>query len=351
VLGRVIASRHVRVGVLVIVLACCAYGLYLDWPGTVNALSRLHWYSLALALVAAVAGNWCLMFAWRSVLADFGSPLRPGMAARICFLGQLGKYVPGAVWSVAAQMELGHDQGVPRRRGVASILVSLSITAGTGLAVAAALLPFSSPGVLRQYWWVLLAVPVILAVLCPPVLGPVVDRALAIIRQPPLEQRLTWRGLMRASGWNAAGWVLLGTQAWVLLAGMTGRGFHVALVAIGGYALAYAAGLLLVVFPSGLGAREVILIAALAPVAPHSIAVGLALAARLVATVSDLVCGATGLTLGRARGAHRADRGARGAQDPGGADAALAPAIGTSAASTPAGSAIRPDRTGPRSSP
>ncbi|MGD0558270.1 MAG: lysylphosphatidylglycerol synthase domain-containing protein, partial [Streptosporangiaceae bacterium] len=308
--GRVIASRRVRAGVLVVVLACCAYGLYLDWPGTVSALSRLRWYSVAEALIAAIAGNWCLMFAWRAVLADFGSPLRPGVAARICFLGQLGKYVPGAVWAVAAQMELGHDQGVPRRRGVASILVSLAITTGTGLAIAAATLPFSSPEVLRRYWWVLLAVPVFVALLCPPVLGPVVDRALKIIRQPPLEQRLTWRGLLRASGWNVAGWLLLGTQVWVLLAGMTGRGLGVAVVAIGGYALAYSAGLLLVVFPSGLGAREVILIAAVTPVAPHSVALGLALAARLVATISDLTCGALGFALGRAGTAGRHAAGA-----------------------------------------
>lgn len=330
---------------LVVVLACCAYGLYLDWPGTVSALSRLRWYSVAEALVAAIAGNWCLMLAWRAVLADFGSSLRPAMAARICFLGQLGKYVPGAVWAVAAQMELGHDQGVPRRRGVASILVSLAITTGTGLAIAAATLPFSSPEVLRRYWWVLLAVPVMVAVLCPPVLGPVVDRALKIIRQPPLEQRLTWRGLLRASGWNVAGWLLLGTQVWVLLSGMTGRGMHVALVAIGGYALAYSAGLLLVVFPSGLGAREVILIAAVAPVAPHSVALGLALAARLVATVSDLTCGALGLALGRsaAPGRHALGRP--------GVNAALAPSVGANAASTPTRSTISPDRTGRRSSP
>jgi hypothetical protein len=80
--------------------------------------------------------------------------------------------------------------------------------------------------------------------------------------------------------------------------------------ALGGYALAYSAGLLLIVLPGGIGAREVILIAALAPVTSHGVAIAVALAARLVSTVSDLVCGALGLAIGRRRvyGRHAASR-------------------------------------------
>lgn len=290
-----------RTSILVLVLACCGYALYLDWPGTVAALRQLRWYSLVLSLAAAMGGAWCLLFAWRSVLRDFGSRLRTGPAARACFVGQLGKYVPGAVWSMAAQMELSHDHGVPRRRAITSIVVSLAITIGTGLAVAAAALPFSSPEVLRRYWWVLAAVPVILVGLCPPVLGRLLDRALILVRQQPLEQRPSWRGMVTACAWNVLGWLLLGAQVWVLLSGMTGRGLGVVLVAVGGYALAYSAGLLLVVLPSGIGAREVILVGALGTVAPHSVAVAVALATRLVTTVSDVTCGGQGLAIGRGR--------------------------------------------------
>jgi hypothetical protein len=80
---------------------------------------------------------------------------------------------------------------------------------------------------------------------------------------------------------------------------MTGRGAGVLLVAIGGYALAYAAGLLLVVFPNGIGAREIILIAVLAPVVPHGTALAIAIAARLLTTASDLAWGLFGLALSR----------------------------------------------------
>lgn len=144
-LNRLTANRWIRIGLLVAVLACCGYGMYAEWPQAMAALTRLRWYMAALSLAAAMAGAWCMMLAWRAVLRDLGSPLPVRAAGRVNFVAQLGKYVPGAVWAFAAQVELGHDLHVPRRRSVASVAVSLAVAAGAGLAVAAAALPLSSP--------------------------------------------------------------------------------------------------------------------------------------------------------------------------------------------------------------
>ena len=288
-----------RVALLVVVLAFCSYGLYAEWPQVATGLARLHWYSVAFSLLAAMGGSACMMLAWRAVLADFGSPLSAKAAVNVNFVAQLGKYLPGAVWAFAAQVELGHDLGVPRRRSAASVAVSLAVTIGAGLGVAALALPLASPGTARHYWWVLAAVPVFVIGLCPPVLGPVIDRGLALVRRQPLERRLSWRGLAHALIWTLLGWVLLGVQVWLVQADMAGHGRLLLLLAIGGYALAFSAGLLLVVFPSGIGAREVILIAALTTVLPHGTALAVALVARVVTTASDLALGGIGLAMGR----------------------------------------------------
>ena len=69
--------------------------------------------------------------------------------------------------------------------------------------------------------------------------------------------------------------------------------------ALGAYAFACSVALLIVVFPGGIGAREVLLVAALHPVLSSGAALAIALAARLVATVSDLTWGGIGLALTR----------------------------------------------------
>jgi glycosyltransferase 2 family protein len=306
-LSRLIGNPWIRGGLLLVVLACCSYGLYAEWPQVQPSLHRLHWYSLVASVAAAAAGAGCGMLAWRVLLADLGSPLPVRSATRINFLAQLAKYVPGAVWSFAAQVELGHDHEVPRRRGAASVAVALAVTVGVGLCVAAIALPLASASAARHYAWVLVIIPVIAACLYPPVLGKLLNYALALIRQPPLERLPTGRGLCLAVAWTVPCWLLLGTQVWLIAAAMTGRGAHILLLSIGAFALAFSAGLLLVVFPGGIGPRELILIAVFLTVMPRPTAVAIALTARVVTTASDLAWGGVALLIRRAaaHGRHR----------------------------------------------
>jgi uncharacterized membrane protein YbhN (UPF0104 family) len=299
VLQRIRARRWVRVGLLLLILACCSYVLAAEWPQVHPALGRTHLYSLAASLAAAIAASACMMMAWRVILADLGSPLPVRVAARVTFVSQLGKYVPGAVWSFAAHVELGHDYQVPRRRGAAAVIVALAVAVAVGLLIAAVALPLASPDMARKYLLVLAAVPVIGVCLAPPVMHRLLNFALRLIRQQPLEQPVSWRGLAAALAWTTLGWLLLGLQAWTLLADIARGGAHSLVLALGAYAFACSAALLLVVFPNGIGAREVLLVAALAPVVSSGPALAVALVARVVTIVSDLAWGALALTLDR----------------------------------------------------
>lgn len=299
VLKRIRVSKWVRAGLLVIILAFCSYGLVLEWPQVHPALSRLHWYSIAGALAAAMASATCMMLAWRRLLADLGSKLPVPVAARVTFMAQLGKYVPGAIWSFAAHVELGHDYDVPRRRGAASVIIWIAGLIAVGLLIAAVCLALAHPTIAPRYLLSLGAIPVIAICLAPPILYRLLNFALKIIRLEPLKQQVNWRGLGGALAWIVIGWLLLGVQIWLLLADVANDGVHSLLIALGGYALACSLALLLVVFPNGIGAREVILVAALAPVLPHGAALAVALVARVVTTVSDLAWGGIALVLAR----------------------------------------------------
>ncbi len=158
----------------------------------------------------------------------------------------------------------------------------------TGLIVAAIALPLTSGGAATHYWWVLACAPLLLIALYPPLLGAALDLLLKLARQPPLERRVTLPGLIRCVGWTALGWACYGLQLWLLVADVSGRGAGVLLLSVGAYALAWSVGFLLVIFPSGVGPRELALIAALAPVMPRGSALVVALVSRLVMTVGDL---------------------------------------------------------------
>jgi len=299
VIRHLAASRWVKLGLLAITLGFCAYGLYAERADMAAALHQLAWYSVAGAAVAVIAGLGCMMLAWRALLADLGSPLPLRPAARVLFVAQLGKYVPGAVWAMAAQVELARSYEVPRRRSASATVVAMLITLATGLLVAAVALPLSSGAAARQYWWALALAPPALIALYPPVMGWGLDRALRLARRPPLERRISGAGVARTAAWSLAGWAFFSVHAWLLVAGVTGKGISVLPIAAGAYALAWSVGFILIPFPGGVGPRELALIAALAPVMPRGSAIVVAVVSRLVMTIGDLAWAAVAFGLGR----------------------------------------------------
>jgi uncharacterized membrane protein YbhN (UPF0104 family) len=224
------------------------------------------------------------------------------VAIRVMFVGQLAKYVPGAVWAVAAQVELARDYDVPRRRSATASLVAMATTLVVGLVAAGVMLPLTSAHAARHYWWVLALTPVAAACLYPGIVKAGLDLALKAARRPPLEKAVSRPGMARALAWTALGWLFFGAHAWLLISRLTTRGVDAFALALGAYALAWAVGFVIIFFPGGIGPRELALIAVLAPVMPSASALVVALASRVVMTVGDLVWAGVGLAVGRARG-------------------------------------------------
>jgi uncharacterized membrane protein YbhN (UPF0104 family) len=264
----------------------------LEAAGAVGAAGALG--SLAALLLGLLASA----MVWRALLVDLGTALPLTPALHVFFLGQLGKYVPGQVFAIAAQMELGRGQGASRSRiGTASLLF-MGVLVAAGLLTAAVALPLTSPAALRSFAWVLLVLPLGLLALAPPVLTRLVGLLLRILRREPLERPLTARGIAAATGWALVMWGAYGVHLWLLVRpqDVTGR-TDLLLLSLGAYALAWTAGFLFVVAPAGAGVREVALVAALAPVLDRPAALAVAVLSRVLMTLGDLLWGAVGAGL------------------------------------------------------
>jgi len=299
---RLRESPWLRAGLLAVVIGLAVYELASQWPQVHADLAKLAGYDVAGAALCAIAGLFCMMLAWRALLADLGSPLPLPAAIRVMFIGQLGKYVPGAVWAVAAQVELARDYDVPRRRSATASLVGMATTLVMALVAAGVTLPLTSASAARHYWWVLAITPLAVACLYPPVIKFGLDLVLKVVRRPPLEKSVSVRGMARALAWTALGWLFYGVHAWLLISEFArhGGGWDVFALSLGGYALAWSVGFLIIFFPGGIGPREWALIAVLAPVMSSASALVVALASRVVMSVGDLVWAGVGLAIGRA---------------------------------------------------
>lgn len=298
-LRRLVESRLLRWGFVAVALAFAVVALVRYGADVRDAARALHWQAVLVSGLAGAGFMVLPMLAWRALMAGLGSPLRVEVALRVVFLAQLGKYVPGSIWPFVAQVELGREHGVPRRRSLTVGLLTVGVSLVVGLAVAAATLPLASPDAARRYWWALAAAPLLLGTLHPAVLNPVVDRLLRVVRRPTLEQRLTLRVVATAAAWSAASWLLAGVHIWVLARDLGASGGSPFVAATGAYALAWSLGLLVVIAPAGLGVREVVLTAALAPMLPRGEVLVVVICSRLLLTVADLALAGLAVLLGR----------------------------------------------------
>lgn len=285
---RVPVRRLVRVAFLLVALGFGAWAVASRWEEVSAGFAGLRPATVAASLGGVVAALLAAMLTWRTLLADLGSPLPVRAAARVFFVGQLGKYVPGAVWPVLAQMEMGRELGVPRPRSAAAFFLMMPVQLATGLLVAFGTLGWD------RFGWLLLLVPVLLVLLEPRVINAVVGHGLRRLGRPPLERALTRRGMLTALGWALAGWACYGLHLYAV-APQGGPVF-----AVGAFALSWCLGIMTFVVPAGAGVREVAMVAALAPVMESGPAIAVALCSRVVIIAGDLICaGLAGITARR----------------------------------------------------
>ena len=286
-LKRILASRLLRYGFVALTLALGAYYVADQWDDIHRALDRIGTLASLLSLVCVLLALVCTMLVWRILLAGLGSPLSLLTASRVLFVGQLGKYLPGSVWPVLAQMELAAEHNVPRVRTGAASIIAMCISLLCALLAGLVTLPFT--GGAADYWWAfLLAVP-LLACLWPPVLNALLRLGFKLLRRPPFEQPLTRGVLVTAIGWSLLSWVFYGLQIWVLMI-RVGAGAAAALpLSIGAFAFAFAVGFVIVLAPAGAGFREVLLIAILSPSVGTGPATAITLVSRAATTIADVL--------------------------------------------------------------
>lgn len=110
-----------------------------NW-GTVRASAanvRPNWLLILAASALVLATYAALIHSWRMLLAGEGSVLRFTAAARIWFIANLGRYIPGKVWSVAALNVMAAREGVAGTAAAGAAILGTLINIGAGFGVIA----------------------------------------------------------------------------------------------------------------------------------------------------------------------------------------------------------------------
>lgn len=280
-----------RVLFVVLALACAWWGFRGRWVEIADAVTTTGLPRVVVAAGCTATGLALTAVLWRLLLRWTGVDVPPRAAASVFLVGQLGKYVPGSVWSVAAHAGLGRAHGVPPRASVTASSIFLLVHTATGLLLGGALLLLPGPGAVPRPLAVV-AVVVGAVALAPPLLRR------AARRLAGREARFGGRELGATCALMAGTWLAYGVALAVLVPGDVSHAPGL-VAATGAFALAHAAGVLVVLAPAGLGAREGVLVVLLAPTVGVPAAAAVALLSRVVHAVADV--GVAGVAAGTSR--------------------------------------------------
>jgi glycosyltransferase 2 family protein len=252
------------------VLAFGALFIASRWTRVHAALSSARPWWVVLAAIFAVIGLHANMAGLRAVLGAVARPLPVRDVARVHFISQLGKYVPGSVWSLVALTEMSRRYNISRRAAASAGVLALVFSLVTGAVVGITLVVIAAARTSSSLWWLLLLIPVALVIGHPRVVMSLLNRLLRLAHREPVEVDLRGPVLRAVVGWPLVAWLFLGLQCWALVVALGGSISASVIAAIGGFALAYTAGTLFIPAPAGAGVREAVLAVALAGVIHHT---------------------------------------------------------------------------------
>ncbi|GGR61509.1 hypothetical protein J2S40_000829 [Nocardioides luteus] len=292
-------KRLLKIGLALVVVLGGAYLVWRERDDLATAVRELSATRFAVAGALAVVGTVLIGQIWVALLHGMG--IRPALrdSHSVFYVSQLGKYLPGSVWPVVAQMQFGLRWGVARRTMLGANILFMVVVVASGIGVGALLLPWSSPEGLSRYWWLLLLLVPLAVCLHPRVVPGMLDWLFARLGREPLGVRLTARGLFTAIGWAVLAWVAFGLHLAVMMQSYASVGLLEVAAATGGMALAWAAGIAFIPAPAGTGIREALLALTLGPFIGAPEALTVALASRVLLLVADVVLAGLGAVAGR----------------------------------------------------
>ena len=269
---------------MLLVLALVARSIARNWAAFqsvhVTLEPQIGW--LAASVLVVFLTYAIQIESWRRMLRGWDQHLPYAHAARAWTLSNLGRYIPGKVWSVAGLVVLAERAGVRRSAAAVSAFAMQAVVLGTGVVLVALATPHAAS---------------------PLLLGGAVVGALALIGVLAWRRSAEWLGaladskaplpplplsaILLSSGLMLLSWATFGIAFWMLIRGLMATATVPVPAAMGMFALGYVMGIVAVFAPSGLGVRDLALVGFLTPLLGSGGALAVSLVSRVQLTLTE----------------------------------------------------------------
>lgn len=247
----------------------------------------LDWLVLCASCAILLGGYFLSAYLWGRIVHGLGGrAMPPTESVPLYMVANLGRYVPGKIWQIAALATMARQRGIPGATATAAAVLLQGIAIASALLVGLGALWSLADGAAWRWLVPGVVLGAVVVGLIPAVFRAVTDLWFRVTgtEDPP-----------RLEVGDALGWLVLGLVNWIVYAGafwvlVTGLGLDVAFLgAASAFAAAYVVGYLAVFAPAGVGVREASLLALLSPQLGAGTAGAVAVIARVWTTGVEVV--------------------------------------------------------------
>jgi hypothetical protein len=286
------ARRIFYILVVVISLVFIAYAVYANWNELKGHKWEINYLYIFLPIVLYPLGMMPTVAAWHKLLEALGIQLPFSQNLRIYALSLLPRHIPGLVWYVSSRTLLYKEKGVAAGLVLTATAVEVFLQAVTGFLVSTLLLLLGTT-TLEHYGALQFIIPIALLLAVGLVFSPPLFNRLSasIVKRMNIDQAPTLRrgSLIASLIWLLAAWSGGGLLLFLLVRGFSPVVWFYFPVMIGVWGMASSIGLTIGIGISGMGLREITLGALLSLVISPITAVVVAVAFRLVLTISEFI--------------------------------------------------------------
>jgi hypothetical protein len=264
--------------------------LWRNW-GQVD-FRQLH-FNIRL-LIASILFLWVhflsSVLGWKLILdkLDVSLPFLKGI--KIMFYSQLGKYLPGKIWTFTGRMYFCQKVGIPNSKTFISMVLELALTVLSGILIFLISLLFSSRFKMDINPFLLIVVAIlIITVIHPKILVRIINFFLRLLKKQPIKIDLDFSQILIMTAYYCIIWFCFGIAFYFLINSVTFIPPSKIPIITGSFAISSTIGVMALFAPAGLGVREAILAVLLNNFFPISLAILLSLLSRIWVSIGELV--------------------------------------------------------------
>jgi len=284
------AKLLVKIGVVLIIFYFLGKSLYQNWGQVDFHQLHLHWGLLIVSTFWLFGYFFLFVFMWTLILKKMGISLSFLKGVKIIFYSQLGKYIPGKVWTFAGRMYFCQRMGIPNSKTFISVLLELALTTISGILVFLLGL-LITPGfkINVNPFLLILLVTMLFAIIHPKILTRIINFFLRFIRKEPIIINLSFFQICIMMGYYCIIWLCFGMAFYFLINSTTFITISKVPILAGSLSVSTTIGVLTLLAPGGLGVREGVLALLLSNFFPISLAILLSVLSRIWISLGELI--------------------------------------------------------------